>query len=174
MKSEGYCFSAGKVWQTCTMWQVLTKVHIVKAMIFLVVTYGCESWIIKKEECQRIDLFKLWLWRLLKAPWIVRRSNQSILKEINPKYSLEGQMLKLKFHYFSHLMWTAHSLEKSLMLGKIESRRGSGQQRMRRLNGITNAMNMNLGNCGKWWGTERLGMLQSMGLQRVKHDWATE
>ena len=102
---------------------LLTKVHIVKAIVFLVVTYSCESWTIKKAEWQRIDAFELWCWRrLLKVPWTARRSNQSILREINPEYSLEGLMLKLKLQYFGHLMRTAGSLEKSLMLGKIESR----------------------------------------------------
>ena len=121
-----------------------TKVHIVKPMVFPVVTYGCESWTIKKAEHQRIDVFKLRCWRrLLKVPWMARRSNQSISREINPEYPLEGLMLKLQ--YFGHLMRTVNSLEKSLMLGKIEGRRRRGHQRMRWLNGITNAMAMNLG-----------------------------
>ena len=99
-----------------------TKVHLVKAMIFLVVMYGCESWIIKKAECQRIDAFELWCWRrLLRVPWIARRSNQSILKEISPEYSLEGLMLKLKLQYFGHLMRRADSFEKTLMLGKVKA-----------------------------------------------------
>ena len=115
-------------------------------MIFPVVMYGCKSWTIKKAECQRIDVFKLWCWRRhLRVPWTARRSNQSILREINPEYSLEGLMLKLKLQYFGHLMPTAGSLEKTLMLGKIEGRRGTGHQRMRWLDGITNAMDMNLG-----------------------------
>ena len=106
---------------------MLTKVHIVKAMVFPVVTYRCESWTIKKTECQRSDVFKLWCWRrLLRVPWTARRSNQSILKEINPEYSLEGLMLKLKLQYFGHLMRRANSLEKTLMLGKIEGRRRKG------------------------------------------------
>ena len=101
-----------------------TKVHLVKAMVFLVVMYGCENWTIKKAECQRIDAFERWCWRrLLRVPWMARRSNQSILKEINPEYSLEGLMLKLKLQYFGHLMQTADSLEKILMLGKIEGRK---------------------------------------------------
>ena len=121
---------------------LLTKVHIVKAMVFPLVMYRCESWTIKKEECRRIDAFKLWCWRrLLKVAWTARRSNQSILKEINPKYSLEGLILKLKFQYFGHLMRTAISLEKTLMLGKIEGR-GGGQQRMRWLDGITDSVNV--------------------------------
>ena len=106
---------------------VTTKVHLVKVMVFLVVTYGCESWTIKRAECRRIDDFELWCWRrLLRVPWTARRSNQSILKEINPEYSLEGLMLKLKCHYFGHLMQRADSLEKTLMLGKIEGRRRRG------------------------------------------------
>ena len=109
-----------------------TKVHLVKAMVFPVVMYGCESWTIKKAECQRIDAFELWCWRrLLRVPWSARRSNQSILKEISPGCSLEGLMLKLKLHYFGHLMQRADSFEKTLMLEKIEGRRRRGQQRMR-------------------------------------------
>ena len=123
-----------------------TKVHILKAMVFPVATFGCESWTLKKAECQRIDAFRLWCWRrFLKVPWTSRRSNQSILKEINTEYLLEGLMLKLKLQYFGHLMWIADSLEKSLMLGKSEGRRRRGWQRMRWLDGISNAMDMNLG-----------------------------
>ena len=123
-----------------------TKVHIVKARVFLVVTFSCDSWTIKKAKRQRIDAFKLWCWRrLLKLPWTARRSNNSILREINPDNSLEGLMLKLKIQYFGHLMQTANSLEKSLMLGKIEGRRRREHQRMRCLDGITEAVNMNLG-----------------------------
>ena len=122
-----------------------TKVHIVKAMVFPVVMYGCESWTIKKAEHQTIDAFELWCWRrLLKVPWTARRSDQSILKEINPEYSLEGLMLKLKLQYFGHLMRRADSLEKTLMLGKIESRRRRGRQRMRWLDGISDSMDMSL------------------------------
>ena len=117
-----------------------TKVCQVKAMIFPVVMYGCESWTIRKAACQRIDAFELWCWRrLLRVPWTARRSNQSILKEINPEYSLKGLMLKLKLQYFGHLMGRTDSLEKTLMLGKIEGRR-SGRQRMRWLDGITDSM----------------------------------
>ena len=121
-----------------------TKVCLVKAMIFPVVVYKCESWIIKKAECQRIDAFELWCWRrLLRVPWTARRSNQSILK-ISPGCSLEGLMLKLKFQCFGHLMWRADSFEKTLMLGKIEGRRRRGRQRMRWLDGIADSMDMGL------------------------------
>ena len=121
-----------------------TQSWIVKAMVFLVVMYGCERWTIKKAEGWRIDAFELWCWRrLLRVPWTTR-SNQPILKEINPEYSLEGLMLKLKLQYFGHLMWRTNSLEKTLMLGKTEGRRRRGHQRMRWLDGITNSMDMNL------------------------------
>ena len=120
--------------------------HIAKAMIFPVVIYGCKSWTTKKAECQRIDAFQLWCWRgLLRIPWTARRWNQSILKEINPEYSLAGLMLKLKLQYFGHLMQRADSLEKTLMLGKIEGKRRRGWQRMRWLPSITDSMSMNLG-----------------------------
>ena len=121
------------------------KVHIVQAMVFPVIMYACESWTIKKAECWRIDTFELWCWRrLLRVFWTSRRSNQSILKEINPEYSLAGLMLRLKFQYFGHLMKRANSWEKTLMLGKIEGRRRRGQQRMRWLNGITDSMDVSL------------------------------
>ena len=123
-----------------------TKVRLVKAMVFPVVMYGCESWTIKKAERRRIDTFELWCWRrLLRVPWTARRSNQSILKEISPECSLEGLMLKLKLQYFGHLIRRADSFEKTLMLGKIEGRRRRGQQRMRCLDRITNSMDMGLG-----------------------------
>ena len=122
-----------------------TKVHLVKAMVFPIVTCGCESWTLKKAECQRTDPFELWCWRkLLRVPWTARRSNQSILKEINPEYSLEGLMFKLKFQYFEHLMQRTDSFEKTLMLGMIEGRRRRGGQRMKWLDGITNPMDMSL------------------------------
>ena len=117
-----------------------TKVHLVQAMVFPVVVCGYENWTTKKAECQRIDAFELWCWRrLLRVPWTARRSNQSILKEISPEYWLEGLMLKLKLQYFGHLMWRTDSFEKTLMLGKIEARRGRGCQRMRWLDGIINS-----------------------------------
>ena len=124
---------------------LLTKVHIVQTMFFPVVMYGCENWTIQKAEYQRTDVFKLWCWRrLLRVPWTARRSNQSILKEISPKYSLEGLMLKLKLQYFGHLMQRTDSLEKTLMLGKIEGRRRRRQQKMRWLTCIPDSMNMSL------------------------------
>ena len=126
-----------------------TKVHLVKAMVFPVVTYGCESWTVNKDEHWRIDAFELWCWRrLLRVPWTSRRSNQSVLKEISPGCSLEELMLKLKLQYVGHLMRRADSFQKTLMLGKIEGRRRRGRQRMRWLDGITDAMDMGLG--GLW------------------------
>ena len=126
-----------------------TKVHLVKVVVFPGVMYGCESWTIKKGECRRIDAFELWRWRrLLKIPWTARRSNQSTLKEISPEYLLKGLMLKLKLHYFGHLMWRTDSLEKPLILGKIKDRMRRGQQRRRWLDGITNLMVISL---SKFW-----------------------
>ena len=122
-----------------------TKVRLVKAIVFPVATYGCESLTVKKAECRRIDAFELWCWRrLLRVPWTARRSNQSILKEISPGISLEGMMLKLKLQYFGHLMRRVDSLEKTLMLGGIEGRRRRGRQRIRRLDGITDSMDVSL------------------------------
>ena len=123
-----------------------TKVHLVKAMVFPVVMYGCESWTVKKAEHQRTDAFELWCWRrLLRVPWTARRSNQSILKEISPGCSLEGMMLNLKLQYFGHLLRRADSLEKTLMLGEIGERRRRGRQKMRWLDGITDSMDMGVG-----------------------------
>ena len=122
-----------------------TKVHLVKAIVFTVVMYGCESWTIKKAECQRTDAFELWCWRrLLRVHWMARRPNLSILKDISPEYSVEGLMLKLKLQYFDHVMGRTDSFEKSLMLGRIEGRKKREQQRIRWLDGITNSMDMNL------------------------------
>ena len=149
-----------------------TKVHLVKAIVFPVVMYGCESWTVKKAECWRIDAFEVWCWRrLLRVPWTARRSNQSILKETSPGCSLEGLMLKLNLQYFGHLMRRADSLEKTLMLGGIGGRKRRGWQRMRWLIGNTDSMDVNSGS--RWW-TGRPGVLWFMGLQRVGHDGATE
>ena len=148
-----------------------TKVRLIKAIVFPVVMYGCESWTVKKAERWRIDAFKLWCWRrLLRVPWTARRSNQSILKEISPGVSLEGMMLKLKLQYFGHLMWRVDSLEKTLMLGGIGGRRRRGRQRMRWLTQWTWVWV----NSGSWWWTGRPGVLRFMGWQRVGHNWATE
>ena len=143
-------------------------------MVFLVVMYGCESWTIKKAEHLRTDAFELWSWRrFLRVLWTARRSNQSILKEISPEYSLEGLMLKLKLQYFGHLMQRTDSFEKTLMLGKIEGGRRRRRQRMRWLDGITDLMDMSLSSRSQWW-TGRAGMLRVHGVAKSQTDWVTE
>ena len=148
-----------------------TKVHLVKAMVFPVVMYGCESWMVKKTERRRIDVFELWCWRrLLTVPWTTRRSNRSILKEISPGCSFEEMMLKLKLQYFGHLMWRVDSLEKTLMLG-------GGEWNDREWDGWMASLTRWMWvwvNSGSWWWTGRPGVLRFMGSQRVGHDWATE
>ena len=149
-----------------------TKVRLVKAMIFPVVMYGCESWTIKKAECQRIDAFELWCWRrLLRVPWTARRSNHSILKEISLGCSLEGLMLKLKLQYFGHCMWSVDSVENSLMLGKVEGRRRRGCQKMSWLDGITDSMDMSFGKLQSWWWTGRPGVLCGSWGLRTLTEW---
>ena len=152
-----------------------TKVSLVKAMVFPVAKFECQCWTTKKAECQRTDAFELWCWRrLLRVPWTARRSNQSILKEISPGCSLEGLTLKLKLQYFGHLMWRADSLEKALMLGKIEIGRRRGRQRMRWLDGSPTQLTWVWVNSRSWWWIGRPGVLRSMGSQKVRHDWVTE
>ena len=151
---------------------LLTKVYLVKAMVFPVVMYRHKSWTIKKAERQRTDAFELYWRRLLRVPWTARRSNQSILKEINSEYSLEGFMLKLQ--HSGHLMWRGDSLEKTLMLGKTEDKRRRGWQRMRWLDSITSSMDMNLSKLQKTMKDRESGVLQSMGSLRVRHNLATE
>ena len=151
------------------------KVHLVKSMVFPGVMYEWESWTIKKAEHWRTDAFELWCWRrLLRVPWTVRKSNQTILKEISPEHSLEGLDTEAETQYFGHLMWRTDSLEKTPMLGKIEGRRRRGRQRMRWLDGITDSMDTIWASSRSWWWTGKPDLLQSMGLQIVRHDWVTE
>ena len=151
-----------------------TKIHLVKAMVFPVVMCGCESWTIKKAEHRRIDAFELWCWRrLLRVPWTARRSNQSILKEISPEYSLEGLMLKLKLQYFDHMIQRSKSLEKTLTLGNIQGRRRRGLQRMRWLDAITKSMDMSWSKLQEIVKNWKAWCVESMGLQRVRHNLVT-
>ena len=148
-----------------------TKVHLVKGMVFPVVVYGCEIWTINKAEHQRIDAFDLWCWRrVLTVPWTARRSSQFILKEISPEYSLDGLMLKLKLQYFGHMMWRTDSLEKTLILGKIEDEEGDDQRWDGWMASLTQRTWVWVGS-GSWWWTGRPAVLQCMELQRVGHDW---
>ena len=152
-----------------------TKVRLVKAMVFPVVMYGCESWTIKKADCQRIDAFEVWCWgRLFRVPWTTRRPNQSILKEISPGCSLEGLTLKLKLQYFGHLMQRVDSLEKTPMLGGNRGRRRRVRQRMRFWMASPTRCPWICVNSGSWWLTGRPGVLRFMGLQRVRHNLVTE
>ena len=151
------------------------KVHLVKAIVFPVVMYGCESWTIKKAEHWEIDAFELWCWRrLLRVPWTARRSNQSILKEVSPEYSLEGLMLKLKLQYFGHLIWRTDSLEKTLRLQRLKA---GGEGDNKGWNGWMASPTQWTWlwvSSRSWWWTGKPGVLQSMGSQRARHDWATE
>ena len=179
MKVKDACSLAEKLWPNIDSIlksrdiTLLANVCLVKAMVFSVVMYGCESWTIKKAEQWRIDAFELWCWKiLLKVPWTARRSNQSILKEISPEYSLEGLILKLKLQYFGYLMWRTDSLEKTLMLGKIEGRTRRGGDN-RGWDGWVASLSQWIwvwANSGNWWWTGKPGVLESMESQRVGHD----
>ena len=151
-----------------------TNVHIVKAMAFPVVVYGCQSWVIKKAKCRRIDAFELWCWqRLLRVPWTIRRSNQSILNEIKPEYSLGGLMLKLQ--YFSHMMWRTNSLKKTMRLERLKAKGEGGDREWEGCTASPIQWTWVWTNSGRWWRTGKPGVLQSMGSQRVGHDsdWKT-
>ena len=153
---------------------LLTKVPIVKSMV-VPVMHGCESWRLKKAECRRFDAFELWCWRrLLRVPWTARRSSQSILKEVNPEYSLEGLMLKLKLQYFGHLMWRTDSLEKTLMLGKTKAGGEGGDRGWDGWMASLTQWTWVWANSRRWWRTGKAGVLQSMASQRIRHDLAPE
>ena len=178
MKLKDACSLEEKLWPHSILKSkdvtLPTKVHLVKAMVSPVVMYGCESWTIKKAECQRIDAFELWCWRrLLRVRCTARRSSQSILKEINLEYSLEELMLKLKLQYFGHLMWRTDSLEKTLMLGKIQDRRRVWQ-RMRRLHGITDLMDMSLIKLYEMVKGRDAWHAAVLGAAKFGHNWATD
>ena len=151
-----------------------TKVHLVKAMIFPVVMYGCESWPIKKAECRRIDALELWCWILLRLPWTAGKSNQSILREISPEYSLEGLMLELKVQYFGHLMWRSDSLKRPWCWERLKEGGGGDNRGWDGQMASLTQWTWVWASCRRWWWTGKPGILQSMGSQRVRHDWVTE